>query len=67
MVSTILNFNKKLFIALTLGFILTTIVGTITHECGHYLAAKYYGYNASINYAATKWHDPVNQIFMDTT
>ncbi len=30
-----------------------TIIGTLSHEFGHYIVAKYYGYDARISYAAT--------------
>ena len=46
--------NKKLFIFLTLAFILATIVGTLSHELGHYTASKFLGYPASISYKSTR-------------
>jgi hypothetical protein len=50
--------DKKLFIVLIFSFIAATIIGTISHEFGHYIVAKYFGYEARINYAATFWHPP---------
>jgi hypothetical protein len=41
-------------------FIAATVIGTVSHELGHYYIAKHYGYNAEINYAYTYW-EPANQ------
>lgn len=43
---------------MSLAFILTTIIGTLSHEWGHYIVAKKLGYNASIHYAYTSWERP---------
>lgn len=43
---------------LMLAFIATTITGTILHECGHYLAARSIGLEASIHYAYTSYSAP---------
>lgn len=54
----LLKIHLKTFIYLTLTFIVMTAVGTVTHELGHYSAAKLLGYDASINYrSATYWND----------
>jgi hypothetical protein len=45
------NFNLKLFLYLVLGFILCTIVGTVSHEGGHCAAAKFHGRNSELSYA----------------
>lgn len=52
------EFDKKLFAFLCIGFITATIVGTLSHELGHFLTAKYLGYGAEINYASTSIHVP---------
>jgi hypothetical protein len=51
----ILNFiiDKKLLLYLIVTFFLATIIGTISHECGHYFAAKLMGFNARFNYGMT--------------
>ncbi|MFA6571341.1 MAG: hypothetical protein WCT77_08900 [Bacteroidota bacterium] len=55
-------FDKQLFLGLFFAFILATIAGTLSHEFGHYLVAKYLGYNATINYASTQWrHININE------
>jgi len=52
------NMDKKLFIGLFFSFIAATIIGTLSHEFGHYIVAKYQGYDARINYSATFWQSP---------
>lgn len=34
------------------GFILFTVIGTISHELGHILVAKYYGYKTKLSYGS---------------
>jgi hypothetical protein len=48
-----MNFDIKLFIYLSLGFIVATIVGTLSHEFGHYIVAEGLGYDASVDYGST--------------
>lgn len=48
-----INLNKSLLLKLVLVFIAMTIIGTLSHECGHYAAAKYYARKAKISYAST--------------
>jgi len=47
-----MNINPQLFLYLFFSFILATIVGTLSHELGHYLVAEWLGYDAEIHYAA---------------
>jgi hypothetical protein len=49
----------RLFIALFFAFIAATVIGTVAHECGHYLVAKYLGYDAEISYAYSDWQPTV--------
>ena len=44
--------KPRLFALLALGFIIATIVGTVSHEAGHYLAAKYFGLEPKLTYGA---------------
>lgn len=46
-------FKPKLFLVLIFNFMIMTVVGTLTHELGHYTAARLLGYHASINYRST--------------
>jgi hypothetical protein len=57
------HFNTRLFLALCLAFILFTVIGTLSHEFGHYIIARSLGYNASINYGYTHWSVPKNPNF----
>lgn len=51
------TFDKKLFFYLIVGFIITTIIGTVSHEFGHFAVAEYLGYDAKISYAYTNYTD----------
>lgn len=48
-----MTYNLRLFIFLVIGFISATVIGTLSHEFGHYAVAEYLGYDASINYGST--------------
>lgn len=48
-----LNIHWKLFFYLTIGFIAAIVIGTFTHESGHYIAARSMGLDARINYVTT--------------
>lgn len=51
-----LIFDKRLFVYLFFGFIIAVVAGTLSHECGHWLAARYFGFRyARINYAFTMY------------
>ncbi len=49
----------KLLGLLIIGFVLATIIGTVSHEYGHYLVAKYYGYESAVHYGYTSMHHPL--------
>lgn len=49
------NFNLKLFSYLVLGFVLCTIVGTVSHEGGHYIVAKSQGFNPKLHYQSVSY------------
>jgi hypothetical protein len=53
--------NAKLFFTLFTGFVAATIIGTVSHESGHYIAAKFLGLNAHIGYAYTRYFPTDNQ------
>jgi hypothetical protein len=50
----------RLFLALTFAFIAFTIIGTQTHEYGHYFAAKFLGMSPSLHYQSVDFEDDVN-------
>ncbi len=52
------TFDRKLFVFLATAFILATVIGTLSHECGHYIVAKSLGYKANLHYASAYWYDP---------
>lgn len=52
----------KLFVYLVLGFIVATIVGTLSHEIGHWGTAKLLGYNAGFNYASMWFEDSEKEV-----
>jgi hypothetical protein len=43
--------TPRLFALLAIGFVITTIVGTVSHEVGHCAVAKMLGYRPSLHYA----------------
>ena len=49
------SFNKRYFFLFVLSYFFFTPVITLHHELGHYLTAKYLGYNTSLHYSKTKW------------
>lgn len=46
----------KSLIILTIVFILFTAIGTVSHEYGHILVAKYFGYETSLNYGSMNYY-----------
>ena len=44
--------DVRLFTWLFISFIFATIVGTLTHELGHYVVAECLGYDATIHYGS---------------
>jgi hypothetical protein len=58
------DFSFKLFFYLSSGFILFTVIGTLSHELGHYMMAIALGYDASINYGYTHWSIPGDSNFV---
>lgn len=55
----------RLFALLTLGFILCTIIGTVTHEMGHQAVAQHYGYKTHLSYGALSYETPHHNEFRD--
>jgi len=49
------TFDKTLFAYLVFGFIISTIIGTLSHELGHYIVAYFYGYKPHISYGYCVW------------
>ena len=62
----IFKIELKLFLILSLTFILFTIIGTVSHEYGHYFVAKSLGYHAEVSYAFTNFSDEKFDLFIDS-
>ncbi len=62
-----LKFDIKLFLLLAIAFIVSTIVGTVSHEFGHFTVAKYLGYSSNVSYGYTIWDDNKTRPFIDST
>jgi hypothetical protein len=45
--------ENKLLLLLIVAFIAATVIGTVSHESGHYFVARYLGYDAKIHYSYT--------------
>jgi len=62
------HFNPKLFLYLVLGFVLCTIIGTVTHELGHAAATSLQGRGWKLHYdsmspAKSKFIDEFNAAY----
>ena len=55
----------KLFFSLVATFIVFTIIGTLTHELGHYAAAKYMGLQPILHYQYIDFELSSNDIELD--
>ena len=47
--------NIKSLLILTIGFILFTVIGTISHEYGHIIVAKSFGYETTLHYGSMNY------------
>lgn len=52
----------KLFALLTLTFIACTVIGTLTHEAGHFLVSKAFGCQSSIHYSYVPYCNEIDDI-----
>jgi hypothetical protein len=60
-----LSFDGRLSLFLITGFVVFTVIGTLSHELGHFAMARMLGYDARINYGYTYWEaassaDPIS-------
>ena len=60
-----ITFNIKSFIILTFAFIVFTAIGTVTHEYGHILVAKYLGYETTLHYGSMNYNSELNEKIYD--
>lgn len=49
----IFKIELKLLLLLIVAFVFATVVGTVSHEYGHFIAAKLRGFNSEVHYAYT--------------
>lgn len=61
--------NKKFAFSIYFTFILFTVIGTLTHEFGHFIVGKYLGYDTKIHYGFTssgtrKFDDELSRIYL---
>ncbi len=59
-------FVRKAFLKLSLTFIFFTVTGTLLHESGHYIVAKYLGYSVGVHYKYTQWNSPVEDSLVES-
>ncbi len=50
-----ISINIKSLFILTIGFILFTVIGTISHEYGHIIVAKSFGYETTLHYGSMNY------------
>jgi hypothetical protein len=56
----------RLFLALYFAFIAFTIIGTLSHEAGHFVVAKLHGYPSHIGYNYTFWDNQQELLVIDS-
>ncbi len=49
-----MTFDKRLFFYLFISIVLSTIIGMLAHESGHWVTGKYYGCMPQLRYASTR-------------
>jgi hypothetical protein len=49
------SFKAGLFYRLLFAFLCLTMAGTLWHELGHFIAAKYYGFHPQLSFNHTHW------------
>ncbi|KGO88530.1 hypothetical protein Q765_01075 [Flavobacterium rivuli WB 3.3-2 = DSM 21788] len=64
-----LKVHPRLFAMLALSFVIATIVGTVSHELGHYIVYKCYGNSPKLHYDSVSYGDikEKDQQFLDST
>ncbi len=60
-----LNFDIALAIKLFIAFIMMTVIGTLTHELGHYSVSKYLGSESNINYKSSTYWDNKTENYLN--
>ena len=47
--------KTKFAVIIYFSFILFTVIGTLSHEFGHFIVGRYLGSKTSIHYGSTSW------------
>ena len=58
-------FNKHLSLLLISGFIITLLIGSLSHEFAHFSVAKLLNYNSKMNLSHTTWENPTTKNYID--
>lgn len=53
--------NLKALLILIIAFIIFTAIGTVMHEYGHILVAKYFGYETTLHYGSMNYNSELNE------
>lgn len=46
--------DKRLFFILSVSFVFATVIGTLSHEFGHFILARIMGFHSTLHYAMTE-------------
>ncbi len=65
MLKKYLRFDFKLSFFLIVTFIIMTVIGTMTHELGHYSVAKFLGYQSTINYKSAHYDNQEFNVYFN--
>jgi hypothetical protein len=52
--------NLKSTFKILIVFVFLTIIGTVLHELGHYIVAKYYDFKPSLHYSHVSFHNSIS-------
>jgi len=61
----ITNLDIKELIILTIAFMAFTVIGTISHEYGHIIVAKYLGYDTQLHYGSMNYSSELEEKLID--
>jgi hypothetical protein len=50
-----LSFDTYYLFLFSIGFMLFTVIGAVSHEYGHIVVAKYFGYETTLHYGSASW------------
>lgn len=56
-----ITIDIKSLLILTFAFVLFTAIGTVSHEYGHIIVAKYFGYETTLHYGSMNYNSELNE------